>query len=126
MLDFPIAKKLAQLTGLKKKCRVAGPRFRLSIVQMNRRDDGTARFHTCADFRKQIALQIAEDANQIISVGLNLELAKLEISNARIDGDAAFGRALLQNLNSYSGRINRGNIPGSLGKEYRVPARAAS
>src|SRR5689334_12071522 len=110
MFDFPIAKKLAQLARLKKKCRVAWPRVRLSIVQVNRRDYGTASFHACADFRKQIALQIVAHANQIMSVGLNRELAKFEVGNERIDSDAGLARALLQNLNRYSRRINSRNV----------------
>src|SRR5437899_3315475 len=124
MLDFPIAKKLAQLAGLKQKCRVAGSGSRLAIVQVNRGNDGTASFHTCANFGKQIALQIVEDANQIIGVGLNLELAKFEVGNERVDSDTGFARALLQNLNRYSRRINSRNVPAVFGKEDRVAARA--
>src|SRR2546430_10483464 len=125
MLDFPIAKKLAQLAGLKQKCRVAGSGFRLAVVQVNRGDDGAASFNACANFGKQIALQIVEDANEIISVGLNLELAKFEVGNERIDSDAGFARALLQNLNRYSRRINSRNVPAVPGKEDCVAARAA-
>src|SRR6266508_3471884 len=125
MLDFPIAKILAQLAGLKQKCGVAWPSFRLSIVQVNRGDDGTASFHPCTNFRKQIALQIVEDANQIISLGLNPELAKLQVGNERIDSDAGFTGALSQNLNCYSRRINRCHVPAVLGKEDCVTSRAA-
>jgi len=60
MLDLPIAKKLAQLAGLKQKCRVAWPRVRLSIVQVNRANDSTASFHACPNLGKQIALQIVK------------------------------------------------------------------
>src|SRR5438067_4305251 len=125
MLDLPIAKKLAQLAGLKKQCRVAWPRVRLAIVQVNRRDYGTASVHACTNLGKQIALQIVEHANQIISVGLNLELATFEVGNERIDGDTGFARALLQNLNRYSRRINSRNVPAVLGKEDCVAACAA-
>src|SRR2546423_5953157 len=125
MLDLPIAKKLAQLAGLKQKCRVAWPRVRLSTVQVNRGNDGAASLHACTNLGKQIALQIVEHANQIISVGLNLELATFEVGNERIDSDAGFARALLQNLNRYSRRINSRNVPAMLGKEDRVAARAA-
>src|SRR2546429_8652171 len=125
MLDFPIAKKLAQLAWFEQKCRVAGSGFRLAVVQVNRGDDGAASFNACANFGKQIALQIVEDANEIISVGLNLELAKFEVGNERIDSDADFARALLQNLNRYSRRINSRNVPVVLGEEDCVASRAA-
>ena len=124
MLDLPIAKKLAQLAWFKQKCRVAGSGFRLAVVQVNRGDDGAASFNACANFGKQIALQIVEDANEIISVGLNLELAKFEVGNERIDRDAGFARALLQNLNRYSRRINRRNVPAMLGKKDRARSSA--
>src|SRR5437763_2368216 len=125
MLDLPIAKQLAQLAGFEQKCRVAGSGFRLAVAQVNCGDDGAASFNACANFGKQIALQIVEDANEIISVGLDLGLAEFEVGNERIDRDAVFARALLQNLNRYSRRINRRNVPAMLGKEDRVAPRAA-
>ena len=123
--DLPPAKFCAQLIRLEQERRVSRLRFRAFVDQVNPGDERAAPANSCAKARPEVALQVVENADQIVALSVDDKMPALKVCDSCVNCDAAHPRPAFCDLDTDARSVHGCDVPAALRQENRVTTCAA-
>ena len=123
--NLPPVKLCAEFFRLEQERGISWLRFRSFVDEVNRGDEHAAPAYSCAKLRPEVALQVVEDSDQVVSIRVDDETPALKVCDMRVNCHAAHPRSSLCDLNTDARRVHGCNVPAALCQKNRMTPCAA-